>query len=92
MDKRIIKQLDFVSPKNRSDKVGIITEINSHKSEEGEEFSASISWIGGEDGLHSAWWSSDSLVILDNLPRLLSIGLAHSFGNGKSYVDANFPV
>lgn len=87
-----IKPLDFVRPKERVNKVGMITELSSFINGKNEiYYQASIEWIGGSDGLKTAWWGMNEIEVIDNLPRLLSRELAHPFGNGKQYVDSCYP-
>lgn len=88
-----LKPLQFVSPKDKPERIGIITEISTYKAV-GDKVveQASIAWIGGENGLYSAWWPSSHLDIIDSLPRILSRNLAHPFGDGKKFVDESYPL
>jgi hypothetical protein len=87
-----IRPLDFVRPKSKPNAVGMVTEIGSFKNtEDGITYQASVEWIGGGDGLHTAWWQVQQLDIVDNLARLLSRELAHPFGNGNDYLDRSYP-
>ena len=86
-----IKPLDFVSPKNNLNKVGIIKEISSFTSNKELFYTASVEWLNGSDGLKSAWWGMDEIIIIDSLPRLLSRIASHPFGTGKSYINECFP-
>ena len=46
-----IKPLDFVSPKNNLNKVGIIKEISSFTSNKELFYTASVEWLNGSDVL-----------------------------------------
>jgi hypothetical protein len=87
-----IKPLDFIRPKGNLNKVGMITEISSFLTNKDEiYYQASVEWIGGSDGLHSAWWGMNEIEVIDSLPRLLSRELAHPFGSGEKYIDNCYP-
>lgn len=88
-----LKPLQFVSPKDKPERIGIVNEVGTYKAVGGKIIEqASISWIGGENGLYSAWWSGEHLNIIDSLPRILSRRLAHPFGDGKKFVDESYPL
>jgi hypothetical protein len=87
-----LKPLDFIRPNEKLNKVGMITEISTWLRSDGTtQYTASVEWLGGSDGLKSAWWLEQELVVIDNLARLLSRELAHPFGNGKQYIDDCYP-
>lgn len=81
-----LKPLDFVSPKYDNTAFGIITEVSITQ----EVLTASIDWIGPNSNHKSAWWSASELTVLDNLPRILAIGLCHPFGNNKGIANKIF--
>lgn len=88
-----LKPLQFVSPKDKPERVGLITEISTYKAVGGKVIEqCSIAWIGGEKGLYSSWWLGSHLDIIDSLPRVLSARLAHPFGDGKKFVDESYPL
>lgn len=87
-----IRPLDFVRPKSKPNAIGMVTEISSFENTNGGiTFQASIKWIGGSNGLPTAWWQIQQLDIVDNLARLLMRELAHPFGTGKEYIDRCYP-
>jgi hypothetical protein len=79
-----VKPLDFVkTPKGN---IAIIVEMSGS--------GASIEFIGNIDRFKrekSAWWDAEELVVIDNLPNLLTRSLAHPFGGGGS-PDTHFPI
>ena len=54
---------------------------------------ASITFIGDGNPTKekNAWWQENELVVLDNLPSLLSRNLAHPMGNGKKMAMKAYP-
>jgi len=56
---------------------------------------AAISYFGGGNptGERNAWWSEgEGLVVVDNLPHLLSCATANPFGRGKADAEKFFPI
>lgn len=79
---RILKPLDFVKTPDGS--FGIVTEITN-----GSGYS--ILFIGPSNGEKNAWWyPGEGLEYLDNLPKVLAVGLCHPFGNGRKYAEEAF--
>lgn len=89
------RPLDFVSPVDHPDCIGIVTEVTSNMySENTYLYSASVTWLGNipkSKGLKSAWWLETSLILVDSLPRILLKTMAHPFGHGAKYIDKAFP-
>lgn len=80
-DQRVLKPLDLVKTPNGS--FAIITERS------GKNYS--IRFIGPSNGDKNAWWSPfEGLEYLDNLPRILSIGMCHPFGDGRAAAEEAF--
>jgi len=79
-----MKALDIV----RTPKGGIafITETNNNGKE------ASIDFIGdlNPGGEHNAWWDESELTVIDSIPKMLAMAIAHPFGDGKEDVEAFF--
>ena len=79
-----MKPLDFVkTPKGN---IAIITETNNLGAQ------ASITFIGRQnpDNEKNAWWYSNELEVIDNLPLLLAYSTAHPFGQGRADADRAF--
>ena len=79
-----MRALDIVrTPKGG---IGFVTETNNN----GEK--VSINYIGdlniGQE--YNAWWDESELTIIDSIPKMIAMGLAHPFGNGKSDVNNFF--
>jgi len=85
----MIKSLDFVKYEEHID---LVTKVSEYISAGGKLiYQASIEWIGKTCN-KTAWWSEDSLEVIDNLPNLLSRELRHPFSRGKKYEDSIYPI
>lgn len=79
-----MKALDIVrTPKGG---IGFITETNYSGKK------ASIRYIGdlniGKE--HNAWWDVSELTVIDSIPKMLAIAMAHPFGDGRKDADSLF--
>jgi len=79
-----MKPLDIVRTPGGG--IALITETN----DEGGQ--ARISYIRGCNPKHeyNAWWRTNQLTVVDNLPRLLAGAMYNGFGRGQSDVEHFF--
>ncbi len=86
---RKLKALDFVkTPKGA---IAIVTEISTTQ----DMHNASIRFLGEDNstGEKNAWWfEEEGLVLIDNLPSLLSRCLIHPFGTGLETALETYPI
>ena len=79
-----MKALDIVkTPKGG---IAFVTETNSN----GEE--ASIQYIGNLNicNERNAWWDEKELTIIDSIPKMIAMAMAHPFGCGRQDVEELF--
>lgn len=78
-----------------TDNIGIVTEV-SLPTPNRPWMQASVVWIDRNpdvsNGLFNACWHEDDLIVLNNLPNLLTKAMAHPFGNNQIGADIIFPI
>jgi len=79
-----MKALDIV--KTPGGGIAFVTETNN----DGKK--VSITYIGELNPKHeyNAWWNHEELEIIDSIPRMLALSMAHPFGEGKKDVTKFF--
>ena len=86
-----LKPLDIVKTPGAG--IAIVSEI-ADRSKSGHGFEVSVNYLDGCNPAKekNAWWKDHELVLLDNIPRILSSMIAHSFGSAKNQGDIYYPL